>query len=44
MFPGFASRMLKEMKNVYVAKALDNVKNKEIKINININDSTRRKH
>ena len=44
MFPGFASRMLKEMKNVYVAKALGNVKNKEIKINIDVVDSPRRKY
>ena len=44
MFPGYASRLLQEMKNVYIEKTLHNVKNKEIKININIIDSPRRKH
>ena len=44
MFPGYASRLLQEMKETYKEKALSNVKNKEIKININIIDSPRRKH
>ena len=44
MFPGFASRLLKEMKNVYVEKTLHNVKDKDIKININVVDSPRRKY
>ena len=44
MFPGFASRILQEMKNVYIEKTLNNVKNKEIKININVIDSPRRKY
>ena len=44
MFPGYASRLLKEIKKVYKEKALNNVKNKEIKINIDVIDSPRRKH
>ena len=44
MFPGYASRLLKEIKETYKDKALYNVENKEIKININIIDSPRRKH
>ena len=44
MFPGYASRLLKEIKETYKDKALHNVENKEIKININIIDSPRRKH
>ena len=44
MFPGFASRMLQEMKNIYVEKTLHNVKNKDIKIGINVVDSPRRKY
>ena len=44
MFPGYASRLLKEIKKVYKEKALNNVENKEIKINIDIIDSPRRKH
>ena len=44
MFPGFASRMLDEMKNVYVEKTLHNVKDKSVKININVVDSPRRKY
>ena len=43
MFPGYASRLLQEMKDIYKEKALHNVSNKEIKININIIDSPRRK-
>ena len=44
MFPGFASRMLDEMKNVYIKKTLHNVKDKSVKININVVDSPRRKY
>ena len=44
MFPGFASRMLQEMKNIYVEKTLHNVKKKDIKIGINVVDSPRRKY
>ena len=44
MFPGYASRLLKEIKEIYKDKALHNVENKEIKININVVDSPRRKH
>ena len=44
MFPGFASRLLKEIKNVYQEKTLHNVKDKDIKININVVDSPRRKY
>ena len=43
MFPGYASRLLQEMKDIYKEKALHNVANKEIKISINIIDSPRRK-
>ena len=44
MFPGYASRLLQEMKETYKEKALSNVKNKDIKINIDVIDSPRRKH
>ena len=44
MFPGYASRLLKDLKKVYKEKALNNVENKEIKINIDVIDSPRRKH
>ena len=44
MFPGFPSRLLKEIQNVYVEKSLKNVNNKTIKIHINIIDSPRRKY
>ena len=44
MFPGFPSRLLKEIQNVYVEKSLKNVKDKTIKIHINIIDSPRRKY
>ena len=43
MFAGYASRLLKELQNVYVEKALENVKDKSIKIKMNIIDSPRRK-
>ena len=43
MFPGYASRLLKEIQNVYVEKGLENVKDKTIKIKMNIIDSPRRK-
>ena len=44
MFPGFPSRLLKEIQNVYVEKSLKNVNNKTIKIRINIIDSPRRRY
>ena len=45
MFPGFSSRLLKEIQNVYIEKGLKNVvKDKTIKIMINIIDSPRRKY
>ena len=43
MFAGYASRILKEIRNTYIEKGLKNTENKNIKINININDSPRRK-
>ena len=44
MFAGYASRILKEIRNTYIEKGLKNTENKNIKINININDSPRRKY
>ena len=44
MFAGYASRIEKEIKNLYVEKGLKNTANKNIKININIIDSPRRKY
>ena len=44
MFPGFPSRLLKEIQNVFKEKELKNVKDKRIKIRINIIDSPRRKY
>ena len=44
MFAGYASRLLIEMKKIYKENALSNVANKEIKINIDIIDSPRRKY
>ena len=44
MFAGYASRLLKELQNIYVEKALENVKDKSIKIKMNIIDSPRRKY
>ena len=43
MFAGYASRLLKEIQNVYVEKGLKNVKDKSVKIKMNIIDSPRRK-
>ena len=43
MFAGYASRIEKEVKKLYVEKGLNNVKDKNIKIPINIIDSPRRK-
>ena len=43
MFAGYASRLLKEIHNVYVEKGLKNVKDKSVKIKMNIIDSPRRK-
>ena len=44
MFAGYASRLLKEIQNVYVEKGLKNVKDKSVKIKMNIIDSPRRKY
>ena len=44
MFAGYASRLMKEMENIYIEKALSNVKDKTIKIKMNIIDSPRRKY
>jgi actin-related protein 2 len=44
MFAGYASRIEKEIKALYVEKGLKNTQNKTIKITINIIDSPRRKH
>ena len=44
MFPGYTSRLLKEMKRTYKEKTLGNVADKTIKIDINIIDSPRRKY
>ena len=44
MFPGFPSRLLKEIQNMFKENELKNVKDKRIKIRINIIDSPRRKY
>ena len=46
MFAGYASRLEKEVKNLYKEKGLKNLKaeDKSIKIQINIVDSPRRKY
>jgi actin-related protein len=44
MFAGYASRLFKEIQNLYVEKGLKNVKDKSIKIKMNIIDSPRRKY
>ena len=44
MFAGYASRLEKEIKTLYKEKGLKNTKDKNIKININIIDSPRRKY
>ena len=44
MFAGYSSRLLKEIQNLYVEKGLKNVKDKSIKIKMNIIDSPRRKY
>ncbi len=44
MFPGYASRLDKELKKLYVEKTLKNAKDKTIKIPLNIVDSPRRKY
>ena len=44
MFAGYASRIEKEIKALYVEKGLKNTQNKTIKITINIIDSPRRKY
>ena len=43
MFPGFASRIEKEIRNSYIANNLKNASDKTIKIKIGIIDSPRRK-
>ena len=44
MFAGYASRIEKETKSLYVEKGLKNVSDKSIKISIKIIDSPRRKY
>ena len=44
MFAGYASRLMKEMVNIYKENALSNVKDKRIKIKMNIIDSPIRKY
>ena len=44
MFAGYASRLEKEVKKLYKEKGLKNTADKNIKININIVDSPRRKY
>ena len=44
MFAGYASRIEKEIKNLYVKQGLKNTEDKKIKITINIIDSPRRKY
>ena len=43
MFPGFASRIEKEIRNSYITNNLKNASDKTIKIKIGIIDSPRRK-
>ena len=44
MFAGYASRLEKEVKNLYKVQGLKNTQDKSIKITINIVDSPRRKY
>ena len=44
MFAGYASRIEKEIKALYVEKGLKNTKDKSIKVPITIIDSPRRKY
>ena len=44
MFAGYASRLEKEIKALYIEKGLKNTKDKSIKVPINIIDSPRRKY
>ena len=44
MFPGFASRIEKEIRNSYIKNNLKNASDKTIKIKIGIVDSPRRKY
>ena len=44
LFPGFASRVENEIKNLYKQTTLKNTKDKKIKININVIDSPKRKY
>ena len=44
MFPGFASRFEAELRTLYIEKALKNSESKNIKIDIKVVDSPRRKY
>jgi actin-related protein len=44
MFPGYASRLLTEMINIYIEKGLKNAKDKTVRIGMNVIDSPRRKY
>lgn len=44
LFPGFAARLLDEMKQIYKKNKLKHSKDKKIKININVIDSPKRKY
>ena len=44
MFPGYASRIDKELKKIYTENTLKLAKEKKIKIPINIKDTPRRKY
>ena len=44
MFAGYASRIEKEIKALYIEKGLKNTKDKSIKVPITIIDSPRRKY
>ena len=44
MFPGYASRLLTEMINIYIEKGLENVKDKTVRIEMDVIDSPRRKY
>ena len=44
MFPGFVSRLLNEIENIYVENEISDIENKSNKIKIGIIDSPSRKH
>ena len=44
MLPGYASRVLKDLKNLFRERSLKDSSSKEIKINMEIIDSPRRKY